>query len=212
MAQSREQLTMDNAKSDSMFKRPNGCYVTRTKAFGFILLVALLAVAVGFITYNMTPCRSSILKTQDPNVTADSSHGSRVTDVLLPTNVRPLYYKVDLIPYIDPVKNFSIDGKVSIHILCLQETKRVTIHVKNVTVHATTVSLEKIEEDRNATNFNVVNQEYDIPRDFFNVTFDRALSPGVTYRLHMEFEAILGDELAGFYRSSYMDIATNQTR
>jgi len=182
-------------------------------------MVALLAVAVGFITYNMTPCSSKNLSSSPSNASAEESQGPiKFTDVRLPTHTKPLYYKIELIPYLDPAKNFTIDGKVGIDLLCLADTNKVTIHVKNITVNAGSVSLvEKVveevdSENRNATNYAVVGTQYDTLRDFYNITLRHSLKAGHTYRLYMEFEALLGDELAGFYRSSYTDNDTNETR
>lgn len=212
MAQSREQLTMDMSKSDSMFSRPSGCHVSRAKGLGLVLLFLLTAVAAAFITHHFSVC-SLDLSTSLGNGT-ESALAHKVRDVRLPTNLRPLYYKVDLIPYVDPSKNFSIDGKVRIQVLCLEDTNRVTLHIKNISITENKVRLTEWTEGSAETGaeLTVLKHAYDPPREFYNVTLKEPLQAGKNYELYIEFEAILSDELAGFYRSSYKDKATNETR
>ena len=218
MAQSREQLTMDMSKSDSMFSRPTGCHVSRAKGFGLLLLFLLGAVAVAYVTYHFSSCSPDLLQSPSANETEGSSSSSKVRDVRLPTTLRPLYYKVDLVPYVDPAKNFTIDGTVRIDILCLEDTDRITIHSKNITVNTASVTVTEkiIESNESATssgpNLSIRDHKYDIPREFYNVSLGEMLKAGKTYQLYIKFQAILSDELAGFYRSSYTDKTTNETR
>jgi hypothetical protein len=53
---------------------------------------------------------------------------------------------------------------------------------------------------------------YDIPREFYNITLPQTLEVGKYYRIFIKFRAILADSLGGFYRSTYKDKATNETR
>lgn len=119
MAQSREQLTMDLSKesNNSMFKRPRGCFLSQGKALSLFLLTCLALIAVGVVTYHYAPCHDnpfSPLNQAGDGEVADKL-SAKVTDVRLPRNVKPIYYKIDLIPYIDPAKNFTIDGKVTFY-------------------------------------------------------------------------------------------------
>ncbi|CAG7818512.1 unnamed protein product, partial [Allacma fusca] len=131
MAHSREQLTMDMTKSENSIFQQSGCFVSRSKAFGFLCLTIILAVLVGFITYHATSKCDTALTDGSTSLEIPSvEHGAvedKVRDVRLPTNLRPLYYKVDLIPHVEEEKNFTIDGKVAIDILVLKDTNRISL-------------------------------------------------------------------------------------
>jgi hypothetical protein len=120
MAQSREQLTIDNTKdnSSSMFKRPRGCYLSQAKAFGLLLLVAGAVVAAVVLTYHWGHGCGPFALSGDNGSSGTTPTKEKVKDVRLPTNVKPLYYKVDLIPFIEEARNFTIDGKVSMICKC----------------------------------------------------------------------------------------------
>jgi hypothetical protein len=56
-------------------------------------------------------------------------------ETLLPTDITPLYYRLQLEPYLedsDPAgKNFSYNGHVSIRLQCHNTTNKVALHAKN---------------------------------------------------------------------------------
>ena len=234
MAQSREQLTMDiNSKSDnSIFTRPAGCYVSRSRAFLLLALFVGVAVGVGFLTYHLTaPCGITLPFGENGQGAGDGSSAGpgdgsasesrpkKVRDVRLPLSLRPISYKLDLIPYIDPARNFTLEGTVVIDILCVESTSLITLHIKNVTINEANVRLsEKFNETEpgagvgNRRALRLLRHAYDPDREFYNVSVEDRLQPGHVYSLYIEYTGILSDELAGFYRSSYVDKATNETR
>jgi hypothetical protein len=59
-------------------------------------------------------------------------------EALLPTDITPLYYRLQLEPYLedrDPAgNNFTYNGHVSIRIQCHNTTNKVTLHVKNLQI------------------------------------------------------------------------------
>jgi hypothetical protein len=142
----------------------------------------------------------------------------KVTNARLPTTLQPLEYKLNLIPYLDPAKNFSIDGTVAIDLLCKEATDRVTVNIKNITIKEPTVTVVSLEDDEKGdatiTNGSVAIRahEYDMDRNFYIVILQEILVPGSKYRIYIQYLALLSDELVGFYRSSYVDKATNETR
>ncbi|XP_021963123.1 aminopeptidase N isoform X2 [Folsomia candida] len=219
MAQSREQLTMDNTKdNNSMFKRPRGCYLSQAKAFGLVLLAVGAVVAAVLLTYHWTTCEDGGPLSQKSGGGKGLAKADKLY-VRLPTNVKPLYYKVDLIPYVEEAKNFTIDGKVWIDIECLQATHKVTIHIKNITVVEESVKIYEVDEAELSPSVTEAvesvspkKHEYDVPREFYNMTLPKSLEAGKVYRIYIQFRALLADSLGGFYRSSYKDMAANVTR
>jgi hypothetical protein len=59
-------------------------------------------------------------------------------ETLLPTDITPLYYRLQLEPYLedrDPAgNNFTYNGHVSIRVQCHNTTKKVTLHVKSLQI------------------------------------------------------------------------------
>jgi len=59
-------------------------------------------------------------------------------ETLLPKDITPLYYRLQLEPYLedrDPAgNNFTYNGHVSIRIQCHNTTNKVTLHVKNLLI------------------------------------------------------------------------------
>jgi len=59
-------------------------------------------------------------------------------EALLPTDITPLYYRLQLEPYLqdsDPAgNNFTYNGHVSIRIQCHNTTNKVTLNVKNLQI------------------------------------------------------------------------------
>jgi len=231
MAQSREQLTMDMAKSDnSIFKRQKGCYLSQSRAISLFGLFLIALIAVGVITHYATKGDLSDItqKATGGGTAADQSSSEgvktpKVKDVRLPENLKPIYYKIELIPYVGQyeMKNFTIDGKVWIDMQCLQSTSKITIHSKNITIDDSKVKVYEIgeaetpiaqDEENKIKSFKTSNPVYDLQRDFYNVSLDGSLEEGKIYRMFIEFSALLDDSLGGFYRSKYTDLSTNETR
>jgi len=222
MAQSREQLTMDMSKSDnSIFKRPSGCYLSRPKILVLTVLALAGAIAVALITYHVVKCDE--LGAEDGS-SSGSTGGTRVKDVRLPLSLTPIYYKLDLIPWVEAEKNFTLQGRAWIDVKCENETSRITLHLKNITVDESSVTVMAIKQAQvnplqsdsdsllDARPLRVVSHDYDLARNFYNITVDESLKVGKLYRIYINYTGLLDDDLAGFYRSSYQDVETNETR
>lgn len=106
-----------------------------------------------------------------------------------------------------------------IDIECLQATHKVTIHIKNITVVEESVKIYEVDEAELSPSVTEAvesvspkKHEYDVPREFYNMTLPKSLEAGKVYRIYIQFRALLADSLGGFYRSSYKDMAANVTR
>ncbi|KAL3203643.1 hypothetical protein MRX96_041832 [Rhipicephalus microplus] len=97
-------------------------------------------------------------------------------NVRLPRSLVPVHYDVELTPRLDG--KFTFNGSVAILVRCVLETWNVTLHIKDLNVSDVSVS------ESNAAG----------------------RSPwGANYTVRMNFVGLLNDDLAGFYRSSYVD-------
>jgi len=146
----------------------------------------------------------------DPDMSRD--------DFRLPKNLKPFYYKIHLIPRLSPAQNFSIDASVQIDLSCLEATKDITLHLKNITVNEDSVRVWELSEGRlgwevsQRLELEVIGHKYDPARDFYSVMLNESMTPGNAYRIYIGYKGTLNDELVGFYRSSYLDPTTNETR
>lgn len=60
-------------------------------------------------------------------------------------------------------------------------------------------------EERDGEGVGIEKQTYDKEREFYHAHLRRPLTKGKRYKLTMEFQGYLSDNLHGFYRSSYED-------
>ena len=88
------------------------------------------------ITDTGTANETSVNMTTAANTSVTPSMSE--TEALLPTDVTPLYYRLQLEPYLedrDPAgNNFTYNGHVSIRIQCHNSTNKVSLHVKNLQI------------------------------------------------------------------------------
>ena len=135
----------------------------------------------------------------------------RVRDVRLPVHMRPKHYRVFLIPFLKE-SNFTIKGRVEIDILfnktstISQDARSVTLHIKDMHIFPNLVHLL----DENKVENPVVGQGYDPEREFYTVYFRNLIENDFT--ITMEFVGKLNNDMAGFYRSTYKDIRTGETK
>jgi len=192
------------------------CSAHKKKLIFLVVSLLVLVSLISICAYNLKS------DTDSPDISENSSSSAlsrvnksrpRVTDVRLPTELKPYFYKLTLIPYLSPLKNFSIDGTVSIDLICKEPTDRITVNIKNISIDEGTVRVRRLNEvEAGNGNITVLGHEYDLDRDFYKVVLNESLVPGKSYRLSLEYRAVLSDQLVGFYRSSYVDKASNETR
>jgi hypothetical protein len=76
-----------------------------------------------------------------PTTAAGTGEASSISEAqsMLPTNITPLYYRLQLEPYLedrDPAgKNFTYYGHVSIRIKCHNTTNNVSLHIKDLQIN-----------------------------------------------------------------------------
>lgn len=133
---------------------------------------------------------SSIRRSQMCHSASITNEGRQV----LPTNVKPHHYKLDLEPLFD---TFKFNGDVAIQLSVEEESNFVSLNTLELELLATTLRLasgdvvKPIEstynDDDQSTTFK------------FNETFKK----GDELTLNIKFIGELNDKMAGFYRSSY---------
>ncbi|XP_076040625.1 aminopeptidase N-like isoform X3 [Oratosquilla oratoria] len=129
--------------------------------------------------------------------------------VRLPRSLKPLHYKVRLQPFING--NFTIFGYVEIEMEVLMPTNNITLHINTIKTKNDTIQLEGLGAASSDTSLGIDRHVYDDKRQFYVAHLNNPLEAGQRYKISMEFEGYLNDDLNGFYRSQYKD-AEGKTR
>lgn len=123
------------------------------------------------------------------NSSANSSQAVPIEREVLPTNVKPLHYKLTLEPLFD---TFKFDGEVTIDLHVNERTNFITLNSLEIEIHEAKLNDHpikdiKLDEEKQSVTF----------------TLDDHLVAGADAKLHIKFTGDLNDKMAGFYRSSY---------
>lgn len=112
---------------------------------------------------------------------------------ILPTNVKPLHYKLTLEPIFE---SFTFKGSEEIEFEVKQESDFISLNVLDVEIQC--AKIDDVEIDPAQISYN---------KDLQSVTFklNHTLAVGSKPRLFLRFTGELNDKMAGFYRSSYQE-------
>lgn len=214
MTQSREALTI-MAESGPTFSKAGALSVPRWAALLIAAVFVVVLVATGITVYSLTGCPSS--PSAEPGGGGGGGHPAAPgdaakdkVDVRLPRSVRPVAYDIRLLPLIKG--DFTFTGEVAITINVTETTNNLTLHAHELTVDERSVTLTRqdgVGDNATSTGMPVGRQSKDALRQFYVIHARMPLKPG-TYRVRLKFSGVLGDDLQGFYRSSYIE--KNTTR
>jgi len=138
-----------------------------------------------------------------------SDIGAINIDYRLPTNVKPIHYKITFDPLIEesdkPVPSI-FTGEVIIRVKVLEETGSITLHYDDLTIENV-----RITEARNETDL-PVSETYDNVTHFWVISLntsaddeaERAFKANEEYLITTNYTGHHQDDMYGFYRSSYM--------
>eukprot|EP01125_Pyxidicula_operculata_P001519 TRINITY_DN11382_c0_g1_i1.p1 TRINITY_DN11382_c0_g1~~TRINITY_DN11382_c0_g1_i1.p1 ORF type:complete len:861 (-),score=234.44 TRINITY_DN11382_c0_g1_i1:165-2747(-) len=115
------------------------------------------------------------------------------TRVLLPTNVRPLHYRIHFTPHFD---SFTFDGVETVELKVNQPTDTVVLNALELNISSAKVVQGGSEQIATAI-------ELDSHEETAALKFPSQLTPGDAV-LHVQFTGTLNDKLSGFYRSQYV--------
>ncbi|NXD65362.1 AMPN Aminopeptidase, partial [Eolophus roseicapillus] len=199
-------------------------------AAGFFISksVAVVAVVLGLgavativalsVVYAQEKNKATDLGTTDPitanPITANPITANPITAVQdvwdkwrLPTTLVPEFYEVTLQPFLTPDANnmYIFKGNSSVVFVCMKATDLILIHSKNLnytlqgSFHA---SLQAVD----GSSVPSISRTWLQPTtQYLVVQLGSPLQQGQRYRLFSIFTGELADDLAGFYRSEYMD-------
>jgi aminopeptidase N len=122
--------------------------------------------------------------------------------VLLPNDVVPLHYDLELTPDLEKLEFYCIEGiKVTVN---KAEVKEITLHAKEIYISSVSYKGADSTKEISTTEIN-----YDIKYNTVRFVFEDFL-PLDKGTLNIKFRGILNGDMAGFYKSSYTDAAGNQ--
>ena len=113
----------------------------------------------------------------------------------LPTNVRPIKYRLSLRPDLDAA---TFQGEETVDVEILEPTIDVVLNASDLQIFSAQIALSD-ESTLSATSIDI-----DESRERATLTFDKPLPQGRA-SLALKFTGILNDQLRGFYRSQYTD-------
>uniref|UniRef100_A0A8D0TJY8 Aminopeptidase n=2 Tax=Sus scrofa TaxID=9823 RepID=A0A8D0TJY8_PIG len=124
----------------------------------------------------------------------------------LPTTLLPDSYNVTLRPYLTPNADglYIFKGKSIVRFICQEPTDVIIIHSKklNYTTQGHMVVLRGVGDSQVPE---IDRTELVELTEYLVVHLKGSLQPGHMYEMESEFQGELADDLAGFYRSEYME-------
>ncbi|KAG8235173.1 hypothetical protein J437_LFUL015479 [Ladona fulva] len=171
--------------------------------------------ATSHIPINMAP--SVIFVLVVCSLTPILIHAARSEDsdgrVKLPSHLYPIHYRVRLMPFIWP-GNFTTAGELDLLVDCLHSAHNVTLYAKEIDVLDDSVHIF-LQDGENHLGKEIPldpHEKLEVNSKELIIKTAEELKAGSKYRIQMQFIALLNDHLEGFYRSSYEDAATGETR
>ena len=126
--------------------------------------------------------------------------------IRLPNSVIPESYVIHLTPFIIQ-DNYTIEGHVDIIMDVKSNSESISLHIKDITIYENMVELF---DETTKESIKVKGHGYDVERELYVVK--ASVTAGHRYKLSIGYLANLNNDLAGFYRSTYLDANTNTTK
>ena len=132
----------------------------------------------------------------------------------LPTNVKPIHYKIMLDPLIAQIQQTvpsTFTGEVIINVIVIKETESITLHYNDLTIYDVTIT--RASDGTNLT----VHHMHDAVSHFWVIRLDTSAGEDAerTFKANEEYQIMISyaghhqDDMYGFYRSSYKDENNN---
>ncbi|XP_060014743.1 aminopeptidase N [Lagenorhynchus albirostris] len=125
----------------------------------------------------------------------------------LPTTLLPDSYKVKLRPYLTPNENglYIFTGTSIVRFICKAPTDVIIIHSKKLNYTTTQGHMVALRGVGAFSVPDIARTELVEPTEYLVVHLKGSLEAGRMYEMESTFQGELADDLAGFYRSEYME-------
>lgn len=196
----------DTEEFGLQFKRPDGYFVSKTRAIilaviaiGVIILVGVLAGVLSRGAASQCGQNGNTSPTMAPVTPATAkpvSPYAAVNNIRLPKNVIPIQYWFEL--EID-MNQLVFNGTNTAELNITSQTNLIIFHIKDLEITAA----PKVARDR-AFNNQVSVKEHNSfkPNEYYYIVLNSPASVGIYY-VNFKFKAPLSTALSGLYKSSY---------
>ncbi|RKP39469.1 peptidase family M1-domain-containing protein [Dimargaris cristalligena] len=116
---------------------------------------------------------------------------------VLPTNVRPIHYDLQLTPDLDKL---VFDGTVAVKLEVLEATSTITLNAEDLKITAAYILQDVAKTEQKLASNSIA---YQADTQSASIAFAQGLPANSTITLVLHFTGVLNDLMAGFYRSSY---------
>ena len=169
--------------------------ISRKYSLKFSKLFLLLLVAFMSITHGSLLKRVTRKEHKDDKKLLDSKGREfNYKLIRIPKDIRPIHYDLFLHPNLDTL---HFQGKVQILLRCFKSTNRIIFHMKDLK----TTNI-RLLGDKN-TDIKVKDVSENKERNLVILQLDKDLKKDQEYRLSMDFNGKLADNMEGFYKSEY---------
>lgn len=126
---------------------------------------------------------------------------SLAADYLLPSNIKPSLYEVELEPNFDAA---TFNGSIRITVSVVATTNAIVLHTYQLTVETASISL--LDVNGAVVNSIAGTSFSNDDRQFYTISFEEVLVDGNVYTLIIDsFSGILNSQNDGFYLARYTD-------
>lgn len=194
-----------------------GFYISKPLGIvGIILGVAAACTIIALsVVYAQEKDKNAELSAQVPTVTTTTTSMPMTTldqskpwnRYRLPKSLVPDSYQVTLRPYLTANENglYIFKGSSTVRFRCQEATDVIIIHSKKLNytdIQGHRVTLQALEGPPAPA---IDRTELVEPTEYLVVHLKGQLAAGGMYEMNSTFQGELADDLAGFYRSEYMD-------
>lgn len=122
--------------------------------------------------------------------------------VLLPQNVKATNYDLTLEPNFE---TFKFDGTVVIDLDVKDTSNTVSVNVLEIDIHSAQLIYD-------GSKYPAAKTEHDEETQTTKFTFDKEMTAGSKAQIDINFTGTLNENMAGFYKSTYKDEKTGETK
>ncbi|NXE81336.1 AMPN Aminopeptidase, partial [Cochlearius cochlearius] len=147
-----------------------------------------------------------------PNATTTATANNPWDRWRLPTTLIPESYEVTLQPFLQPSENnlYIFKGNSSVVFVCMEPTDLILIHSNKLNYTMQGAFLTSLQAVDGSSVPAIIDTWLQTRTQYLVVQLDGPLQQGQRYRLVSTFTGELADDLAGFYRSEYVDERGNK--
>jgi len=112
---------------------------------------------------------------------------------ILPNNIKPIKYNLEIIPNFT---SFKFNGVLRFNFNVIEKTDKITLNSKELDIKSSLIASD--------SDIKVKKTEFDEEKEWVTFSLNKKIGLG-EYVLIINYEGILNDQMAGFYRSKYTD-------